>query len=584
MTKLSIQSFRGEIPRTASRLLQNEQAHLAVNTRLESGDLMSWRQPSEVATIDGLAKSFYLAGGVRWLWWDRDVDVVTGTRADDMLHTLYFTGLDAPRITDASMYVKDGDWKDRSHLLGVPAPTMAPRVKATGGTGDAFSVSYVFTYVTDRGEEGPPSPASDVIDVYSESEVVFFGLGDVPENRNITSCRVYRTVTSSSSSSEWLCVGEIAAHQGSWTDTMDGRVLGSELTTESFYPPPEGLRGLTVLGNKSYVGFDGYQVWFSEPLYPHAWPPEYVITLDAPVVGLGIVGSTLVAATKDRPYLITGSHPASMSVSHLPDRQACVSKNGLVGAGSGVVFPTPDGLYMASASGGSLITESFFTRDDWQALSPKTMRAGIHDGRYIVFFERTPQSLRSAQLQTGELFRGLGRINARPLNQFCVAGDDFVGFGESQTSQPCGMILDMRNADPILTTYDDSAVAVLTDPISDRFYYSRQDASGKTTIHLFEGSSQRMQYKWRSKTFLFPARVTFGAVRVDYERDSVVSDVGLLFTLYVDGSPKYVRSLEDSCIFRLPGGYAGREWGVELKGEACVRSVELASTVLELTA
>ncbi|WP_027184456.1 hypothetical protein [Desulfovibrio inopinatus] len=584
MTKLAIHSFRGEVPRTASRLLQNEQASQAVNCRLESGDLMAWREPGEVATLPGRAKTMYLAGGVRWLWWDRDVDVVTGTRADDMSHTLYFTGLDAPRITDASMYALDGDWTERSFKLGVPAPERAPRVKVSGGDGDTFAISYVVTHVTARGEEGPPSPASDVLDVRSGSLVTVSGFSEVPADRNITARRVYRAVAASSGTSVWLLAGEIAVGVASWGDTMDGRVLGTELSTDTFYPPPEGLRGLTVLGNKTYAGFDGYHVWLSEPLYPHAWPPEYTITLDAPVVGLGVIGSTLVAATKDRPYLITGSHPASMSVSHLPERQACVSKNGLVGAGVGVVFPTPDGLYLAGPSGGSLVTESLFTRDDWQALTPQSMRAAVHDGRYIVFFERTPKSIRAAQRQTGDTFHSLGRINARPLNRFRVAADDFVGFHLVNSTLPSGLILDMRNADPVLTAYDDTASAVFTDAVSDRLYYARPSEDGATTtIHLFEGSSERLQYTWRSKTFLFSARVTFGAARIDYETEVESSDESLTFTLFVDGQSRYVRTLEHSCVFRLPGGYAGREWAVELAGNVRIRSVELASTVVELT-
>ena len=54
-----------------------------------------------------------------------------------------------------------------TYRLGVPAPDGAPTV-AVSGTGNEGAIdittAYVYTFVTEFGEEGPPSPPSEFVE------------------------------------------------------------------------------------------------------------------------------------------------------------------------------------------------------------------------------------------------------------------------------------------------------------------------------------------------------------------------------------------------------------------------------------
>lgn len=98
------------------------------------------------------------------------------------------------------------------------------------------------------------------------------------------------------------------------------------------------------MANGVMVGFRDNEVYFSEPYLPHAWPARYRLTVDYPIVALGSFGTTIVVATEGRPFLITGSHPESMSQLELDLIEPCVSARSMASMGHGVVYASRNGL------------------------------------------------------------------------------------------------------------------------------------------------------------------------------------------------------------------------------------------------
>ena len=101
-----------------------------------------------------------------------------------------------------------------------------------------------------------------------------------------------------------------------YTDILSDAVvaLTLQMPSTNYYPPPVNMQGITAMPNGMYVGFVDNQIWFSEPYYPHAWPPGTVLTTDFPIVGLGLTSGTLVACTAANPWTITGVNPTQMSM------------------------------------------------------------------------------------------------------------------------------------------------------------------------------------------------------------------------------------------------------------------------------
>lgn len=165
MTPLRFGPFSGIAPRIDPRYLPKHMGQNAENCRLFSGGLSSWKRPKQIvaatkATL-GTVKSIFRmnnGGADFWLNWLTDVNCVRGPIAGDTSQRIYYTGDGEPRVSNFALATSGGDFPTQWFVLGVFAPTTAPTVGATGGSGAQVTRSFVYTFVTQFGEESQPSP------------------------------------------------------------------------------------------------------------------------------------------------------------------------------------------------------------------------------------------------------------------------------------------------------------------------------------------------------------------------------------------------------------------------------------------
>ena len=164
----------------------------------------------ESAGTENSLYKYDTVGGVdQWLRWDEDVDVVRSPVAGNTNNRVYFTGDSVdnmkPRVTKNSIAIGGGTvYPSVSYRLGLPAPATALTITVVGSApanaDDEVkeSRSYVYTFVTEDGEEGPPSPPSAVFDLYPTSQTVNISSMVTAEDAsyNVTHKNIYRTVTS----------------------------------------------------------------------------------------------------------------------------------------------------------------------------------------------------------------------------------------------------------------------------------------------------------------------------------------------------------------------------------------------------
>lgn len=172
-----------------------------------------------------------------------------------------------------------------------------------------------------------------------------------------------------------------------YEDAVPTAGLSETLQTSTHLPPPVNLQGLVNMPNGVMAGFFGNTVCFSEPYKPHAWPIEYQMPIDYPVVKLAVFGQTLFVGTMGSVSLISGASPVNMSQVVLPGNQTCVSAQSVVAVEGGVVFASPDGLCMATLDGVKVLTKGLFLRAVWQKFNPETIRAAVHDGVYLFSYQ-----------------------------------------------------------------------------------------------------------------------------------------------------------------------------------------------------
>ena len=397
--------FSGIAPGVSPRLLAEQFAQLAENIDFESGRLNPVTDESDTLTLaNSTRRSIFFYRDTNWLQWNEDdVSVVEGPIPADTLDRLYWTGQDYPRIGVASTIISGSSYPQASFRLGVPAPANAPTTSKTG-TPDATQtpddVSYVYTFVTAFGEEGPPSLASTSFE-RTDTETVTISLpsSDHPSgNYNFgagAKKRVYRSNTGSTNT-QFQFLAEVPFTTVSVSDTTSSFALGEVLPSDTWIGPPDDdtslypdgpMQGLIAVANGVFAGFTGKRLCLSEPFLPHAWPVDYRITLEEDIVAIGSVTNGIVALTDGAPYFVTGIDPSAMTAVKLDIAQACINKRSVVDMGDYLLYAGPDGLVAVSGGEGEVVTNGLISPKQWNDdFNPTTYRAFRHENTYVAFY------------------------------------------------------------------------------------------------------------------------------------------------------------------------------------------------------
>jgi hypothetical protein len=264
-------------------------------------------------------------------------------------------------------------------------------------------------------------------------------------------------------------VGDGTPDAGGYITSVDQIALNEPLPSLGWTTPPNGLRGLVNMANGIMVGFVGRDLYFSEPYRPHTFPIEYQVSVDSEIVGLGVYQSGVVVCTTANPYVATGTHPRSISLTRLDDVEPCLSQRSIVNSIDGVLYASQNGLIMVNQSGAFNVTEPLMTRNEWRAeYSPSTSRSAADGSRILTF----------TTASVGWLF---------------------------SPAEPLGQIVNLSGFSDV--------TGVQTDPFTGEAYIIARDV-----VFLWNPNTTIPQsYTWRSKEFELPKPVNMGAYRLQYQ-------------------------------------------------------------------
>lgn len=577
MAKINLIGFIGEQPRVIPRLMPDTAARAAFNTRLDDGGLTPVRQSTVHADAATAACLTIYRHGDEWLSWEAVVDAAPGPVAQDRL---YYTGDGPPKMR------VDGD----VYPLAVPRPAGPLTAALSGsGSGDIVTRIYAYTWVTSFGEESEPCPVSNPVDWEPGNTVVLSGFVAAPGGRGITHQRIYRSQTGQTGTYFYL-IAERSTTAADFTDDIAVDAFQEPLPSAAWNAPPDDLAGLTALSNGMMAAFSGARLYFCEPYRPHAWPEKYVLTCDAPIVGVRGVGDAIVILTTRQPYMAAGAAPESMQMRKLEHNLPCINARGIVDLGYAIAYPSNEGLVVVRADGGfSLASANLFDRDRWQALSPQTMIGGQHQGRYVSFYRTSGPETKAG-----------------------------------------GLLVDL-SGQSFLIRVEADATAAFFDVATGALFFLERDT---TAIRRIDDPDalRAMQY-WHSKEFVLPRPTNFGAIRIDADpstessqseaafvaataqaiakngaliaagplggalggstlgplqvngdilhplprRDNTTLDVGV----YADGR-RIASVRRPNEVVRLPDGFLARRWEVDVFGNVPVEQITVANTVDEL--
>lgn len=494
--------------------------------------------------------------------------VVTGL-ADDTIY--YIIKGTSPKVKLATTQA-NANAGTAINLTGVGVGSSHSLTPLDDKTQTKYSTSYVYTFVSSFGEEGPPSAASTVLDKVDGQTVTVSametsaGSGAGRTNTDITHKNIYRSNTGSNTTA-FQFVKQVTLATASTTDALANAEL-AELIPSTYWigPPnentsdyPDGqMLGLTALPNGVFAGFTGKRVCFSEPYLPHAWPVAYRVTLEEKIVGLKMAAAGLVVTTESTPYLIVGTDPQSMSVLRTESAQACLSKNSMVDMGPYVLYAGADGLVAAAGADVQVVTESIISPAQWRAdYYPSALRGFMWEGRYVGLY---------------------------------TSGSNYGGF-----------IFDARAGRNEFTTLTQTsttdASGGFTDPDDHELYLIIDTSGSAAEIQKFQGGTTNQTYTWKSAELVTPRPASMSFLKVNAEAYPVVvklyGDGALVYhsTIAVSGSaytvtgstPSFSAVTINEPVVRLPSGIY-RDYSIQVEAATIVNEVCIAESIEELKA
>jgi hypothetical protein len=467
-------------------------------------------------------------------------------------------------------------------VLGIPAPGTAPGVTVSGGTTPVETRGYVYTWVSVSGEEGPPSPPT-VVQGQNANGIWHIALtapGPLDmANRTLSTLRIYRTVTNTQGVATFFFVVELPIATLSYDDAaLSATVaLNAELISTNWSGPPADLNGLVGMPNGMIAGFRFHnEIWFCEPYRPHAWPPQYVIGVESPIVGLGVQQQSLVIMTEGWTYIATGISPTSMTLTKVSNLNPCTSMGSIVSSADGVLYTSGNGLMVVNAGVEVNGTANLVRKDEWPTMLYLPSLHAVYINRSYLAFS-SPNDI------------GVFQGDAFQVEVIPPPGDpvhdafqtkDFTGTRDGVLIS----LLDERAS--LMRIHSDLIVHNVIQDLWTGEPMVLLDDGWIYHLDVRYGTPRISDYLWRSKIFQTQYKENWAAAKVFYGPPPGVSgtpDAPTYFRFYADGRMILQRTLPASGQqFRLPSGYKSDFIQFELQGQLEIYNVQIATSVREL--
>lgn len=628
--KLTFQQFSGIAPRIAPRLLPATLAQEALDVKLWSGELRPHYADEILQYIPSNIQSIYRYKWknktYNWLMWPYETRVAKGPVYDDENNRIYFMNQGGFFVTDSSLLL-DQDYNttftpgESCYHVAIPQPGQSD-IWVSGGTGsgDVESRSYVYCYVRqwpdgtiDVGKSsGPLKNLNDrsryTVDV-RPGQTVAMSMEDpllTHHNgavRGINKIYIYRSEVTSAGQAVYSYVDQFDVNTErvtnnpnavwktnyyEYTDSKPNTSLGEACPSLYWDAPVDGLKGLVSLQNGLFAAYKDSTVYVSGWNAPHAWPYEHTVTIDYPIVGLGSFGNTIVVCTEAAPVLIVVQDPTNPTTKAIQENCPCVSADSIVNTRNGVIFASQNGLVLINSTSPTFITEKLLTQDEWLPLQPESLKGAFLNNTYYGFF-------------TNPTDTAAGFIFDLDSYAYSTVYNSIASSGMVYTTQPAKVVYNDIEQSQLYVCY----------PLENGTQYSLCSFASDSRINK--------SFRWRSKVNVSPqglfnlsaARVMMTSQSFQKENEHIwegkltgsslaarvmdgepingwckTNELELadttVFNYYVDGELKYSREVKDSKPFRLPSGFRGETIEVEIKSNAYIHSITLASSMGEL--
>lgn len=528
--RLKIDSFAGIAPKQKLNASGRAFAEIAENTDLERGTINSFYKPLKVHHETG--KALFIDDCCVWHSDD--------CRDNIFKYGLFCDGLYIRQTNGELFYAKN--CQDQWKKLGFDCDLSAPMVqtdfipptdlKADSNFNMEFR-AYFYTLVNELGLESAPSFPSDFIETSIQSRI------ELTLPITADKKRIYRAQSPLDFGENqdklvqpvWVFIGEIDGNQ---TQFIDDVLIGGESNqTEGFHAPPAGLFEVQTSPDGRIMALAPNQFVMSERALPHAFHPKYRVRFHDTPKALVLGENKAYVLTDGKPVVLAiqgdcQDDQLPVTVHDTDHKMPIISRRSACAFQDGVVFASDLGLVYLNGTEMKLLTEPYFTAEQWQGLLPHTMRSVIHNGYYYGATDN--QTFR---------FRLPNQVyNGAPDNAQLI----------TLTIRPDGWAVDEQN----------------------RLYFT--DSTG---THQWNAGTEKLPYRWRSGEIVPAGKTRFSAYRLVHSGNTEIQT-------YLDG--RLIQRLNSANVkpIRLPAGFSGNSWQVELNGTAEISTYFLSTSIKDL--
>lgn len=581
MGSMRITGFGGIRPRGSRTERGRGRAQIAHNAKLWRGTVDTFREPCVVATADVDIKSMHRKDNC---WVVSDNPCASFAEGDTNCPYLFSTGVaDWPawaNVTDCDCNtIVTPEWI-RLGLPEAPVPeiisytTSSAMIVEKGITRDRTrdARAWRYSYLDSEGREGPLSPVSEVVDSHINGNAeIRIPADSFDASFDVAQIRLYRVVSHTEDTLAMNDLNEaitpifeplhvadfdhIAGGNYIVLDDLPDEELGYAAMSNHYYAPPENLQGLISLPDGVLVGFEGKNLWFSEPWDYHAWNCN--LNLDDCIKKVIYCDGQIYVLTDGHPYVVGSQSPDKSCRCCRPVVRQSLSfpilcPESATKLNNGVMWASHDGMVVMRGASVTVSTDRYIDRDEWASWRPETMRGTMYKGRYHGF---------------SDFVTRLGEHDK-------VLAKGFIwDYGDSNYAD--GDV----GLDSNLITHD--IPAWTTHVTRDGFLFL---AYGKE-IRRWEGSADPLRFVWRSVVNVENGMMNYSCAKVVSEDHYRVQPMAreLTFSLYADGRKVFQRTIKDGKVFRLPRNNYGIDYEVEISGFCEVNEIHMATSMPELT-
>lgn len=532
---ITINNFAGIAPKIYDRKAKDNMAEIAENVNLDHGSLKPIREPKKVS--DAVGGSIFV----------EDCCYITGDC--DTSFTQFGFGCDeiivATGLYDEPVYTRSKDCPPVWKPLGYPCDLPKPKARQTTAIEKDLSLehrSYYYTLVNDMGWESQPSYPSDYIEANTGEPVQVTGIA--PPTDDYVKINIYRSSNQMDYGvkqqevveSTFLHVGTIGKGETSFIDNI--LVAGDANVTEQYAEPPKDLYSIDSWREGRLVGLSGNTVVMSERNRPYAWNSRYTVYIDKAT-------PKRLVATERKAYVLTDGKPVvlelrgecddkqpPLAVNDTLEPMPIISQRSAVAYGGGVVYASNAGLIMLNGVVSQVLTQDYYSHEQWQEIHPHTMVGEIHEGYYYGVTDNTTIRYRL------------------PDNIYA------------------------KDAATILTTLSLKPIAMHVSN-QGRFYMAFDD-SDRSGIYEWAAGDDYLTMHWRSKVSVNKAITKFSSYKV------VAEGSGNTIAHIVDTRVIQEYQHKHNDPVRLPVGYRGLNWQVDIKGKSEVLEYSLGEGIRDL--